>query len=67
MIKLDYVTPGSPENGVNLLQDNSGIVVCYHNAIMQQKRSIRLDISWKLDHNETYYAIWSTKYVSSIN
>ena len=61
MIKLDYVTPGSPENGVNLLKDNSGIVICFHNAIAQQQRSIRLDISWKLDRNETYYAIWSAK------
>jgi hypothetical protein len=61
MIKLDYVTPGSPDNGVNLLNDNSGIVVCYHNAIAQQKRQIRLDISWKLSRDEPYYTIWSTK------
>ena len=61
MIKLDYVTPGSPDNGANLLKDNSGIVVCYHNAIAQQKRQIRLDISWKLSRDEPYYTIWSTK------
>ena len=61
MIKLDYVTPGSPDNGVNLLKDNSGIVVCYHNAIAQQKRQIRLDISWKLCRDEPYYNIWSNK------
>ncbi|UJR17374.1 hypothetical protein I4U23_004269 [Adineta vaga] len=59
MIKLDYVTPGSPDNGVNLLKDNSGIVVCYHNAIAQQKRPIRLGISWKLSRDEPYYTIWS--------
>lgn len=59
MIKLDYVTPGSPENGANLLKDNSGIVICYRNAIQQQTRSIRLDISWKLSRDEPYYTIWS--------
>lgn len=61
MIKLDYVTPGSPDNGVNLLKDNSGIVVCYRKAIAQQQRSIRLDISWKLVRDEPYYGIWSAK------
>ncbi|CAF0870223.1 unnamed protein product [Adineta steineri] len=60
MVKLDYVTPGSPDNGVNLLKDNSGIVVCFHNAIAQQKRQIRLDISWKLSRDEPYYTIWRT-------
>jgi alpha-galactosidase len=61
MVKLDYVTPGSPDNGVNLLENNSGIVVCYHNAIVQQKRQIRLDISWKLFRDEPFYTIWNTK------
>lgn len=61
MIKLDYVTPGSPDSGVDLLKDNSGIVVCYHNAIIQQKRQMRLDISWKLSRDQPYYNIWSTK------
>ncbi|CAF0830400.1 unnamed protein product [Adineta steineri] len=60
MVKLDYVTPGSPDNGVNLLKDNSGIVVCFHNAIAQQKRQIRFDISWKLLRDEPYYTIWRT-------
>ncbi|KAI9729306.1 MAG: hypothetical protein M1834_006977 [Cirrosporium novae-zelandiae] len=60
MIKLDYVTPGSPDNGVDLLADNSGIVKCYHSAIAQQDRPVRLDISWKLDRNEPYYSIWRT-------
>ncbi|CAF1374513.1 unnamed protein product [Rotaria magnacalcarata] len=59
MIKLDYVTPGSPDSGVDLLKDNSGIVACYHNAITQQKRQIRLDISWKLSRDEPFYTIWS--------
>ena len=61
MIKLDYVTPGSPDNGVNLLKDNSGIVVCYHNAIAQQRRPIRLNISWKLSRDQPFYTIWSRK------
>ena len=59
MIKLDYVTPGSPDNGANLLKDNSGIVICYRNAIRQQQRQIRLDISWKLSRDEPFYSIWS--------
>ncbi len=61
MIKLDYVTPGSPDNGVHRLENNSGIVVCYHNAIAQQKRQIRLDISCKVSRDEPFYTIWSTK------
>lgn len=40
MIKLDYMTLGSPDIGVNLFKDNSGIVLCYHNAIARQQRSI---------------------------
>lgn len=34
MIKLDYMTPGSPKNNGHLKKDNSGVVVAYQNAIM---------------------------------
>jgi len=61
-IKLDYVTPGSPQSGQPLDPDTSGVVECYHRAIEQSGRQLRLDISWKLDwQDEAYYTIWSNK------
>lgn len=57
-IKLDFVTPGSPENGGHLVANNSGAVIAYHQAIAQSGRQMRLDISWKLERNATYYDIW---------
>jgi alpha-galactosidase len=59
-IKLDYITPGSPDNGGNLPPNNSGSVIAYHNAIQQATRPMRLDISWKLERNETYFKIWDS-------
>ncbi|OCL13768.1 glycoside hydrolase family 27 protein, partial [Glonium stellatum] len=60
-IKLDYITPGSPDNGANLAPDTSGNVICYHRAISQCGRQMRLDISWKLDYVDSdYYDIWKT-------
>ncbi|KAI5927090.1 glycoside hydrolase superfamily [Camillea tinctor] len=59
LIKLDYVTPGSPVNGATLPQDSSGEVIAYHKAIAQSNRQIRLDISWKLDRSQTYFEIWN--------
>lgn len=58
MIKLDFVTPGSPYNGANLVCNNSAAVEAYHNAIKQSGRQIRLDLSWKLCRNETYLPLW---------
>jgi alpha-galactosidase len=58
LIKLDFVTPGSPDNGGNLPPDNSGSVIAYHKAIEKSGRDIRLDISWKLDRSPKYYNIW---------
>jgi alpha-galactosidase len=60
MIKLDFVTPGSPYNGANLVCNNSAAVEAYHNAIKQSGRQIRLDLSWKLCRNETYLPLWSS-------
>ncbi|KAG0646374.1 Alpha-D-galactoside galactohydrolase 3 [Hyphodiscus hymeniophilus] len=59
MIKLDFITPGSPYNGANLVCNNSAAVEAYHNAIAQSGRQIRLDLSWKLCRNETYLPLWS--------
>jgi alpha-galactosidase len=60
MIKLDFVTPGSPQNGANLVCNNSAAVEAYHNAIASSGRQIRLDLSWKLCRNETYLPVWSS-------
>jgi alpha-galactosidase len=60
MIKLDFVTPGSPYNGANLVCNNSAAVEAFHNAIKQSGRQIRLDLSWKLCRNETYLPVWSS-------
>eukprot|EP00026_Physarum_polycephalum_P007601 Phypoly_transcript_07665.p1 GENE.Phypoly_transcript_07665~~Phypoly_transcript_07665.p1 ORF type:complete len:529 (+),score=56.66 Phypoly_transcript_07665:56-1588(+) len=56
-IKLDYVTPGSPDGGC-MPYDSSASVVAFHNAIKQSGRTIRLDISWKLDRELPYWEIW---------
>ncbi|KAL1964378.1 hypothetical protein VTN77DRAFT_7063 [Rasamsonia byssochlamydoides] len=60
MIKLDFVTPGSPWNGANLVCNNSAAVEAYHKAIANSGRQIRLDLSWKLCRNETYLPVWSS-------
>jgi alpha-galactosidase len=59
MIKLDYITPGSPQNGANLVCDSSEAVKMYKNAIKKSGRQMRLDISWKLCRNETWLPVWS--------
>jgi alpha-galactosidase len=60
LIKLDFITPGSPSNGVNLPPDNSGEVIAWHKAIKQSGRPMRLDISWKLDRTPQFYSIWKS-------
>jgi alpha-galactosidase len=60
MVKLDFVTPGSPYNGANLVCNNSAVVEAYHNAIANSGHQIRLDISWKLCRNETYLPLYSS-------
>ncbi|KAJ2968046.1 hypothetical protein NQ176_g9370 [Zarea fungicola] len=59
MIKLDFITPGSPQNGANLACDSSPAVKAYETAIKRSGRQIRLDISWKLCRNETWLPVWS--------
>ena len=59
MIKLDYLTPGSPQNGANLVCDNSAAAEMYLNAIKKSGRQMRLHFSWKLCRNETWLPIWS--------
>ncbi|KAL7809592.1 glycoside hydrolase family 27 protein [Trichoderma gracile] len=50
-IKLDFMTPGSPDAGESLPANNSLAAVAYHRAIQQASRPMRLDLSWKLDRN----------------
>ncbi|KAF9071295.1 family 27 glycoside hydrolase [Rhodocollybia butyracea] len=59
-IKLDFITPGSPQNGANLPANTSLSVVNYHNAITQSGRQMRLDISWKLARDAVDFAIWES-------
>ncbi|GME22952.1 Glycoside hydrolase family 27 [Neofusicoccum parvum] len=60
LLKLDYVTPGSPDAGADLSVNNSGSVACYHKAIEKVGRPMRLNISWKLNRTSTYYGIWKS-------
>ncbi|OPB40654.1 GH27 protein [Trichoderma guizhouense] len=50
-IKLDFMTPGSPQANEDLPANNSLAAVAYHKAIQQASRPMRLDLSWKLDRN----------------
>jgi alpha-galactosidase len=59
-VKLDFVTPGSPDNGQSLPTDQSGTVIAWHNAIKNNGSQIRLDISWKLDRTQKYFDIWNS-------
>ncbi|KAF9071324.1 glycoside hydrolase superfamily [Rhodocollybia butyracea] len=59
-IKLDFITPGSPQNGATLPANESLAVVAYHNAISQSGRQMRLDISWKLARDPSDFEIWET-------
>ncbi|KIK60484.1 glycoside hydrolase family 27 protein [Collybiopsis luxurians FD-317 M1] len=58
-IKLDFITPGSPDNGVKLPPNASDDVIAYHRAIQNAGRPMRLDISWKLARDEKHFRIWS--------
>ncbi|KAM0332603.1 hypothetical protein ACHAQA_002887 [Verticillium albo-atrum] len=57
-IKLDYITPGSNENGVDLPPDQSPEVVLWQNAIKKTGRNITLSISWNLDKTKEYFDVW---------
>jgi alpha-galactosidase len=60
LIKLDYVTPGSPQAGETLPADSSGAVTAYHTAIKNSGAvgRMRLHISWKLDRREPHGSVW---------
>ena len=58
MIKLDYLTPGSPSAGETLPADTSQSVANYRQAIKNCGATMRLDISWGLDRDEPEWDIW---------
>ncbi|UNI22446.1 hypothetical protein JDV02_008335 [Purpureocillium takamizusanense] len=57
-IKLDFITPGSNDNGVDLPPDESPEVQLWHRAIAKTGRRMTLAISWKLDRSKPYFDIW---------
>ncbi|OAQ98235.1 hypothetical protein LLEC1_06485 [Akanthomyces lecanii] len=59
LIKLDYITPGSPDNGQKLPADQSAAVPAWRTAILRSGRPMRLDISWKLDRSPSYFSLWN--------
>ncbi|EJD37634.1 glycoside hydrolase [Auricularia subglabra TFB-10046 SS5] len=58
MIKLDFLTPGSPDAGEELPKDTSLSAVNYHNSIQRLAPWIRLDLSWKLVREEPVWSRW---------
>jgi len=58
LIKLDFLTPGSPQSGETLPSNSSGAAAAYHTAIQLSSRPMRLDLSWKLDRSEPSWTIW---------
>ena len=58
MIKLDYLTPRSPNANEPLPADISQSVVKYRQAITNCGVSMRLDISWGLDRDEPEWDVW---------
>jgi alpha-galactosidase len=60
MIKLDYMTPGSPKNNGHLMKDNSGAAIAYHNAIRNSGHQLRLDLSWKLCRADPWMDVWAS-------
>jgi alpha-galactosidase len=52
MLKLDYLTPGSSVGDYGVPADTSGAAVAYHNAIINNGRQIRLDLSSNVCRND---------------
>lgn len=59
MIKLDYITPGSPSPGETLPADTSQSVAKYRQAIKNCNVTMRLDISWGLNRAEPEWDVWT--------
>ncbi|KAI5456487.1 glycoside hydrolase superfamily [Mariannaea sp. PMI_226] len=58
-VKLDFITPGSPDNNAGLPADESPEVIMWQSAIKKSGRKMTLSISWKLEHHDkSYFDIW---------
>lgn len=60
MIKLDFITPGSPKAGEPIPADTSQSVVKYRRAIDKHGPGIRLHISYALDLTEPAWSTWAS-------
>lgn len=58
MVKMDFMTPGSPDAGEDLPANNSLAAVAYHKAIQQSGRKMELHLSWKLERDLPDFLIW---------
>ena len=60
MIKLDFLTPGSPHSGKTLPADTSQSVTKYRSAINTFGNGMRLHISYALNRTEPEWDIWKS-------
>ncbi|XEV04958.1 hypothetical protein FSHL1_010245 [Fusarium sambucinum] len=58
MIKLDFITPGSIVGSKPIPDDTSGAAIAMHNAIANNGKRIRLDVSSNVCRNSPYTEIW---------
>ncbi|KAJ5390194.1 uncharacterized protein N7496_001262 [Penicillium cataractarum] len=59
MIKLDYITPGSSTGNQGYPSNTSASAIAYHQAIANNGRAIRLDLSSNVCRHEPYLGIWT--------
>ncbi|KAF7541159.1 hypothetical protein G7054_g857 [Neopestalotiopsis clavispora] len=60
MIKLDFLTPGSIVGSLPIPANTSAAAIAYHEAIANNGRQIRLDLSSNVCRNEPYLGIWKS-------
>ncbi|ETS73189.1 hypothetical protein PFICI_15134 [Pestalotiopsis fici W106-1] len=60
MIKLDFLTPGSIIGSLPIPDNTSAAAIAYHDAITNNGRQIRLDLSSNVCRNEPYLGIWKS-------
>ena len=60
MIKLDFLTPGSPHSDDTLPPDTSQSVVKYRRAIDAHARGMRLELSYALSRAEPAWTTWAS-------
>ena len=60
MIKLDFLTPGSPNAGEDLPADTTQSVKNYRSAIDKYGKSMRLHVSYALDRTGQAWDTWKS-------